>query len=147
MAHASSLGLVLKKKKEEEEEETVKHTHTHTLGLSAFSCQKEFQYLRELFVTIIIKSRRSILDCHQENLWERRKKDIICFNDAKPNLKISSRWTPEVEVNTFIGGYFEKGAWPCANSSAVIPNDQISALYKDNVSYNQVMRLYDLSSM
>ena len=29
---------------------------------------------------------------------------------------------------TFIGGYFEKGAWPCANSNAVIPKDQISAL-------------------
>jgi len=32
---------------------------------------------------------------------------------------------------TFIGGYFENGAWPCASSSAVIPNDHISALYKD----------------
>jgi len=31
-------------------------------------------------------------------------------------------------MNTFIGGYFEKGAWPWANSSAVIPKDHISAL-------------------
>lgn len=28
-----------------------------------------------------------------------------------------------------MGGYFENGAWPCANSNAVIPNDQMSALY------------------
>ena len=30
---------------------------------------------------------------------------------------------------TFIGGYFENGAWPCASSNAVIPNDQMSALF------------------
>lgn len=30
-----------------------------------------------------------------------------------------------------MGGYFEKGAWPCASSSAVIPKDHMSALYKD----------------
>lgn len=28
---------------------------------------------------------------------------------------------------TFIGGYRAKGAWPCASSSMVIPNDQMSA--------------------
>lgn len=30
---------------------------------------------------------------------------------------------------TFIGGYFENGACPWASSNAVIPNDQISALF------------------
>lgn len=31
-------------------------------------------------------------------------------------------------MSTFIGGYFEKGAWPWANSKQVMPNDQMSAL-------------------
>lgn len=33
-----------------------------------------------------------------------------------------------INICTFIGGYFEKGAWPWASSNAVIPKDQISAL-------------------
>jgi hypothetical protein len=32
-----------------------------------------------------------------------------------------------------MGGYFEKGGCPCASSSAVIPNDHISALYKGSI--------------
>ena len=28
-----------------------------------------------------------------------------------------------------MGGYFENGAWPCASSNAVMPNDQMSALF------------------
>jgi hypothetical protein len=32
-------------------------------------------------------------------------------------------------ICTFIGGYFEKGAWPWASSNAVIPKDQMSALH------------------
>lgn len=32
------------------------------------------------------------------------------------------------QCNTFAGGWLENGAWPIASSSAVMPNDQISAL-------------------
>lgn len=32
----------------------------------------------------------------------------------------------KVDINTFIGEYFEFGAWPYASSRAVIANDQIS---------------------
>lgn len=37
----------------------------------------------------------------------------------------------EVKCITFIGGYLENGAWPWASSSAVIPNDQMSALFTE----------------
>jgi hypothetical protein len=32
-------------------------------------------------------------------------------------------------ASTFMGGYLEYGGWPKANSSAVIPKDQMSALW------------------
>lgn len=37
----------------------------------------------------------------------------------------------KTDICTFIGGYFENGAWPWASSSAVIPKDQISALHEN----------------
>ena len=33
-----------------------------------------------------------------------------------------------VIISTFMGGNFANGAWPCASSNRVMPNDQISAL-------------------
>lgn len=49
------------------------------------------------------------------------------FNRTVSNIFVDKLLQP-MDINTFIGGYFENGAWPWANSSAVIPNDQISAL-------------------
>lgn len=56
-----------------------------------------------------------------------------CSVRAKGEKDLTSYFADSKWLSTFMGGYFEKGGCPCASSSAVIPNDHISALYKGSI--------------
>lgn len=53
---------------------------------------------------------------------------------------LTTIWT-SYNLGTFIGGYFEKGAWPWASSNAVMPKDHISALQRGSETKDQILHL------
>lgn len=70
----------------------------------------------------------------------RREKKIWKKNAGKSRTSSDMSWNHGIFC-TFMGGYFEKGAWPWASSNAVIPNDQISALQRPGRSIHKVKKI------
>ena len=92
-------------------------------------------YLRELLIPLIIEAWGCTLQCHKQDLaTEKVKTKSWLIHDG------SMRYIC-LNMHTFIGGYFEKGACPWASSNAVMPNDQISALQEKSEHFPLIINM------